>query len=856
MNKFILYLTLITFLGTNVLPQQAIQQDTLAPQSIVHYEEIVRALTSIKGGKSPSFRSTRILEQLSLGEFQIFNSQPNRLNPEETIVAMDRRALERRRRVVGGLEMPDYNQDPETELRIKKDPNIIIGDFLNSYFGVLEKLNRFELQSQESQITSEEKARVLQGALDASHELHSIRLNRLISPEQIKEYLETHQQDPAIFRDPLGIMKLYTEMIRRLKSDWPEEGELSKGSIYNTLFTNMLSRVYEWPSITQSDIFISLDKLFIVILVHLMGEEDINRFGPNEQENFRDVFYEVRTRVIRRNVALSRVNISHDVINLESTDLRRADLKRCQLTGINLKYADLSNANLAQSELTNVNLDNTILIEADLSDARLFRCSLISSDLRKANSKRCHFKRSNLKYANLSEANLKATRFITCNLNRAILRSADLSQALIRYCQVFSTDLSHANLSGTDLKQIYFQGERTAQFDSQVEGKEETILVETDFTGVTFEEGKMTKEQVLSLGSLKKNQLKQIDIVSPPGFFARLEQRYQLKAIARYYVKAMTESILRITVVATITVILLYLLIYIYWKASDLIETRVESEIVRQQSNYEKLSVKERIVRLNKLRKKMPYSNSAPKEIRYNKPPAKTLSEQLDRFIQKRDSSAYFAHPTIEIFIELNSIFKHDPDPLIRAKSIDIYRRLLSFWDKRFMPQWKKTIDQHLKDIMFTLGTDKDPLVRNEALRALTFLNASWIDTFVYSRTLYDSNPQVRKEALYELFYQAKWLFSAYKTRSPIYALDTRTKHYIKSHTGLLKFLLSLNQKQLNLSPVEKIKFLDLIRKALRWVKDESLIKKAKKYLEEAKKEEETSLNTIPQQETEFAFSL
>jgi len=94
--------------------------------------------------------------------------------------------------------------------------------------------------------------------------------------------------------------------------------------------------------------------------------------------------------------------------------VKRADLRR----------ANLSDANLSMANLRQANLSDANLIGADLGGADLSMANLIGADLRRAN---------------LSEANLRG----------ADLRQADLSEANLSMANLRGADLSEANLSGS-----------------------------------------------------------------------------------------------------------------------------------------------------------------------------------------------------------------------------------------------------------------------------------------------------------------------------------------------------------------------------------------------------------------------
>jgi uncharacterized protein YjbI with pentapeptide repeats len=131
--------------------------------------------------------------------------------------------------------------------------------------------------------------------------------------------------------------------------------------------------------------------------------------------------------------------------NLFRVNLEGAYLFRANLEGANLEGANLFIANLEGAYLEGANLGGAYLGVADLEGAYLFRANLEGANLFRA-----YLFRANLEGANLSGANLSGA-----NLSGADLSGADLSGADLSGADLSGADLSGADLSGADLSGAY-----------------------------------------------------------------------------------------------------------------------------------------------------------------------------------------------------------------------------------------------------------------------------------------------------------------------------------------------------------------------------------------------------------------
>ena len=117
-------------------------------------------------------------------------------------------------------------------------------------------------------------------------------------------------------------------------------------------------------------------------------------------------------------------------------NLRKANLKRKNLSEVNLQKADLYRANLVGADLRRSNLYRANLGATNLRGSDLYKANLVEVNLRRADL--CI---SNLAGANLAGANLELAYFLGANLCGANLRRVNLCE----------TNFYEANLEGAKL---------------------------------------------------------------------------------------------------------------------------------------------------------------------------------------------------------------------------------------------------------------------------------------------------------------------------------------------------------------------------------------------------------------------
>ena len=148
---------------------------------------------------------------------------------------------------------------------------------------------------------------------------------------------------------------------------------------------------------------------------------------------------------------LLRNSFSLSGIDLDKTNLIRANLQEADLSLASLQQADLGKANLQEADLSGASLQQAVLRKANLQEAVLDSANLQQADLVSANLQQADLGSANLQEADLFEANLQQAFLFEANLQQADLRSANLQQALLLGASLRQADLKNANLEKADL---------------------------------------------------------------------------------------------------------------------------------------------------------------------------------------------------------------------------------------------------------------------------------------------------------------------------------------------------------------------------------------------------------------------
>ena len=163
------------------------------------------------------------------------------------------------------------------------------------------------------------------------------------------------------------------------------------------------------------------------------------------------------------------------------TALPNADLRDCDLSGLNFVGYDLSGADLAGVDLSDVTIRNTSLANADLTGANLsgasftsvslFDADLVDADLegvnftmvnffvadvRQADLRNSTFNNVSFSSAELFGADFRGSNFNGSNFNDADLTSTNLSSVAARATEFFNATLNGTNFANSNLSGARF----------------------------------------------------------------------------------------------------------------------------------------------------------------------------------------------------------------------------------------------------------------------------------------------------------------------------------------------------------------------------------------------------------------
>jgi len=117
--------------------------------------------------------------------------------------------------------------------------------------------------------------------------------------------------------------------------------------------------------------------------------------------------------------------------NLNDSDLQSAQMKFADLTGANIENSNLRGANLSKAIITKANFSNSNLQEALLSESTISNSNLSNSSLEKADFANATIDRVNFEKSNLGNANLASAEIASSNLSNTILNNSIFSNAIV-----------------------------------------------------------------------------------------------------------------------------------------------------------------------------------------------------------------------------------------------------------------------------------------------------------------------------------------------------------------------------------------------------------------------------------------
>ena len=125
-------------------------------------------------------------------------------------------------------------------------------------------------------------------------------------------------------------------------------------------------------------------------------------------------------------------------------DLRKANLSKTALSGVDLRevdlyQADLSGSDLSRADLSEANLREAKLISSNLSNSHMRELNISNADLTNANLSNCFIEYATFNRVNLTNAILHGTYF-----RRTVLMEANLQNADLRGVILWQSNLSGA----------------------------------------------------------------------------------------------------------------------------------------------------------------------------------------------------------------------------------------------------------------------------------------------------------------------------------------------------------------------------------------------------------------------------
>ncbi|MGX5183077.1 pentapeptide repeat-containing protein [Streptomyces avermitilis] len=168
-------------------------------------------------------------------------------------------------------------------------------------------------------------------------------------------------------------------------------------------------------------------------------------------------------------------------INLEHTDLRRANLtgahlEKANLTGAHLKRANLTGAHLEAANLTGAHMEAAILPEAHMEGAILPGAHMVMTLLHGAHMEGANLRDAHLEGAFLTGAHLEGADLYDARLEGAALRLAHLENANLGNADLGKADLANAYLENANLADAYLA--RADLADARLEGARDLTAVQ------------------------------------------------------------------------------------------------------------------------------------------------------------------------------------------------------------------------------------------------------------------------------------------------------------------------------------------------------------------------------------------
>ena len=149
--------------------------------------------------------------------------------------------------------------------------------------------------------------------------------------------------------------------------------------------------------------------------------------------------------------------------DLSSANLKGADLRNTDLSGVNLMEANLREAkfhwaNLRGANLRKADLKGAIFVETDLRDSNLSWADLRESDFKRTNLQNAALSWANVKEASLKEVDLRQANLRNADFRFAVLRETNLKEADLREAYLSNAEFVNVNMEGADLREADLRG--------------------------------------------------------------------------------------------------------------------------------------------------------------------------------------------------------------------------------------------------------------------------------------------------------------------------------------------------------------------------------------------------------------
>jgi uncharacterized protein YjbI with pentapeptide repeats len=198
-------------------------------------------------------------------------------------------------------------------------------------------------------------------------------------------------------------------------------------------------------------------------------------------------------------------------LDLSGIDLSQSELERAIFSDANLSHANLTGANLHRAVLYRTNLTKADLSWTDLREVDFRSADLKGALLRGANLYEAVFRGANLRNANLRGANLRAADLRQVNLSQVNLSQANLSQANLSEEDLRRVNLSQANLSQSNLRGAYLSQTNLQEADLSGAYLGRAFLMGADLRNADLR-GAFFKDAVLRRANLSGANLAQVNL--------------------------------------------------------------------------------------------------------------------------------------------------------------------------------------------------------------------------------------------------------------------------------------------------------------------------------------------------------